>query len=208
MGLVTAERFKNLKQRVKNECAKRKYNITIDGKLAGSVESYASSVYDYSSEPATDKRILKEHYEKIAEPLNAINSDTFPDTGGDRSISETELLAMEAALSIYESEKYDASESSCKTGCTGLCRTACVTGCSSCGGACSSGCGSCGSSCGTSCNKNCADGCSGSCGTTCMKGCADCSTSCGTMCNKNCSVGCYTTCGVQCNNNCAGTSSI
>ena len=61
-----ASDFIALKARVKAECARRKYT--------GSVETYASSKYDYTVTPTDGGLVLPEHVNKLITPLNAIAS--------------------------------------------------------------------------------------------------------------------------------------
>ena len=187
MALIDSARLNDIKARVKKECSRR--NRT------GSVASYAGASYDYTVVPADGVTILEEHYEKLAVPLNAINSTMQPDVDGDRIISDAELDAMEAMLTQLEARAYyDKSATDCSASCTGMCYSCTGTcsggcsgcsGCSGCGGACSNSCsGGCDSSCSTSCGN---DGCVGSCVISCHAGCTgSCGTTC-SFCSGNCS---------------------
>ena len=55
----------NLKTRLKNEISRRKYT--------GSISSYASTTYDYSTTPANGVVLTTEHHNKIITPISAIN---------------------------------------------------------------------------------------------------------------------------------------
>ena len=80
MALVKADRFKNLKSRVKAECLRRAHS--------GSVASYGGSAYDYSAAPASGGIARQEHRDKIAAPLNAINSSKVPNASGQKVVQE------------------------------------------------------------------------------------------------------------------------
>lgn len=183
MAIITAERLTALKAKVKAECQRRKYT--------GSVASYGGTAYDYTDAPAAGKQIKKEHYEKLAVPVNAIVGG-LP-TDGARVVTEAELAAMETEVTRLAAISATASNAGCKASCTGLCQGACATGCGgACAGGCKgtcktgcSGCTGCGDSCSNDCDSEC-DGCSG-CGVGCANGCSGgCSGSCGTSCNEGC----------------------
>ena len=74
MALLDSDRFNNLKERIKAECAARCYT--------GSVAEYGGRTFDFSLQPDADKRVLNEHIKKIIDPLAVINhdlvSDAFP----------------------------------------------------------------------------------------------------------------------------------
>lgn len=152
MALIDASRFTALKARVKAECLRRSYT--------GSVASYGGSDYDYTNAPASGVIAAEEHYEKLAVPLNAINSDTFPDTSGTRLITDADLTAMETFLDTAETRGKTSSTTDCSASCTGLC--------SGCTGTCSGSCvGGCQGTCRTSCTGSCYGGCWGGCGGQC-----------------------------------------
>ena len=88
MAAITPERIVQLKSEVKLECQRR--NRT------GSVASYGGTAYDYSVQPQTGSRVLKEHYTKNATPLNAI-SMSLPTEAG--QIKENDIATMEAGES-------------------------------------------------------------------------------------------------------------
>ena len=64
--IVTAEKFNELKKRIKIECQRRCRKE--------SVASYGEIDYDYSHIPKETESIRKEHYEKLTIPINAINN--------------------------------------------------------------------------------------------------------------------------------------
>lgn len=154
MALIDAQRFTDLKARVKAECLRR--NVS-----SGSVASYGGTDYDYSTTPDSGVKIAQEHYEKLSVPLNAINSDTFPDTSGTRLITDADLTAMETFLDTAETRGMTSSATDCSASCTGLC-----SGCTgTCSGSCTGGCqGTCRTSCTGSCEGGCWGGCGGQCG--------------------------------------------
>ena len=102
MALISADRFIALKAEVKAECQRRSYT--------GSVSSYGGTEYDYSVTPASGGTVLKEHYTKIAEPLNAITGDVdvVPDivNEGDLAILETKVLALNFFFSWLRRKLY------------------------------------------------------------------------------------------------------
>ena len=66
MANVEAQRFADLKARVRAECLRRCYT--------GSVAAYGGADYEYTNPAATGHTIDTEHYEKLAFPLAQINS--------------------------------------------------------------------------------------------------------------------------------------
>ena len=135
-NVILASDFIAIKARVKAECARRKYN--------GSVESYAGSSYDYTVTPTDGNVPLPEHFNKIIVPMNAM-----VDTGRSQTQNGYLVRAMndiDSALTTLESIAETASSSGCKSSCTGLCQGTCTTGCSGCTGSCSGGCGGVGGS--------------------------------------------------------------
>ena len=60
MAKVSADRFNELKARVKAECQRRAYS--------GSVSSYGGTAYDYSVVPAAGVIVKEEHREKNSNP--------------------------------------------------------------------------------------------------------------------------------------------
>lgn len=191
MALITAQRFKNLKARVKAECQRRSYT--------GSVASYGGSSYDYTTAPASGKKIAKEHYEKLAVPLHAINSTKFPTTSGTRIIKASDLTAMETFLTSAEGRSKTSTATDCSASCTGLC--------SGCTGTCTGGCTGCSGSCTGSCTS-CTGSCTGSCSGGCGDACTSCTGTCLGNCTGTCSTGCWSTCKGTCSGGCSGTCTI
>lgn len=204
MAHIDAARFTALKARVQAECRRRCY--------IGSVVDYGSSDYAYEHAPAEGNRVDEEHYEKLAVPLAAINSDRVPGTDGARIVSEEELAGFEATLTLFESRAMtDRTQGDCKTSCTGACYTGCTGTCtggcgSGCSGTCTGGCSGC-SGCSGSCRggcSGCGSGCASTCSGTCSGGCSDtCTVSCGYngcygQCVSSCYAGCTTGCGTNC----------
>lgn len=190
---ILASDFINLKARVKAECARRCYN--------GSVAQYATSEYDYTSQPTSGGIPLPQHLNKIIIPLNAIRN-----TG----ISETRVGYLVRAydtaqtiLSELESIEADADNAGCSASCTGLCQGTCTETCTSgCTGGCKGSCrDSCRNGCGTSCNIACADGCTSDCGGNCG---ADCGVSCQGLCIQECANNCTGGCMNKCQGSCTG----
>lgn len=181
MAKLSADRFNNLKARVKAECLRRAYS--------GSVASYGGTTYDYSVTPATGTVAKQEHRDKIATPLNAINSNTITTASGQKVISESDMVNMEAFTTVLEKRtKTDNSGTDCKTGCTGMCygcQDTCYNVCTSCTGNCTGSCsGSCDGCCSYDCSSSC-DGCSDDCGDTC-----------GDACHEDCGGSCMDDCGL------------
>lgn len=198
---IDPSRLNELKERVKAECARRKYT--------GSVESYSGTNYDFTNVPKTETDILKEHYDKITDPMNAINQNNTPDNSENtfnELVLEDKLTAMEVYLTAYETrDVVDKSPTDCAASCTGTCTLDCTGTCTSdCSGGCRGGCrgcGGCSSTCRGDCKGSCRDGCSGGCSSyDCGKGCkGDCYTS----CSKKCDTGCSKRCG-YCDSGCRG----
>lgn len=153
-NVILASDFVAIKARVKAECARRKYN--------GSVESYAGSTYDYTVIPTDGNVPLPEHFNKIIVPMNAM-----VDTGRSQTRDGYLVRAIndiDSALTTLESIDDTAADSGCNASCTGLCQGTCTTGCSGCTAACKNSCsGSCGSDCSTRCAVTCTAVCKGSC---------------------------------------------
>ena len=213
------ETLNSLKASVKSECQRRQYT--------GSVTSYAGTGYDYTNTPTAGNVAAKEHYEKIAVPMNAISGDI--DVNAVRVISETELTTLNTKIKTLAAIDMTVAQANtgCAASCTGLCSTGCATGCtgcsgcSGCGGSCSydctgcSGCSGCGGSCSygcTNCANNCSYGCGGSCGDSCAYNCSGgCRQSC-TGCTGSCDGSCWSsaagggTCGALCTAMCASSS--
>ena len=187
-NVILASDFVAIKARVKAECARRKYN--------GSVESYAGSTYDYTVIPTDGNVPLPEHFNKIIVPMNAM-----VDTGRSQTRDGYLVRAIndiDSALTTLESIDATAADSGCKASCTGLCQGTCTTGCSGCTGSCSGGCGG-----------GCTGGCKNSCDWTCSQACYDncdsgCYGECGTGCSESCSGGCY----ALCKGSCVGANNI
>lgn len=216
--IITAERFNELKEKVKNECLRRKY--------VGSVAEYGGSQYDFTVIPQTDNQIRKEHYEKINFPLGKINTDGLPSSDSERIVKDEDLLTMETKIELFSKRSIQSSAATdCASLCTGTCTDTCTTGCrSGCSGGCESGCsGSCGSACSNDCTGNCTDACTNACDTNCTSGCGvgcsgqcvtscssagsptpDCSNSCGNRCGDGDGFVCVGTCKMGCGTSCGG----
>ena len=70
---ILPDKFKTLKARIKNEVNRRKHT--------GSVTSYGTTAYDYTNAPEAGKPIESEHYNKLVEPLRAINPASIIEIG-------------------------------------------------------------------------------------------------------------------------------
>lgn len=215
MAYIDAGRFTELKERVRAECLRR-CNI-------GSVADYGGSEYEFNYIPEKGKVAVEDHYEKLAVPLAAINSDKVPGTDGDRIISNEELEQFEVALTEFESRAMtDTTQGDCKSSCTGACYTGCTGSCSGgcgsncsgtctgtcwgcwgCYGTCYGSCTGCGSGCASSCSGTCSGGCSDTCTVTC--GYAGCVGACVSSCVSGCVTGCSQNCG-DCGTNCTAVS--
>ena len=155
---ILATDIKNLKAKVKAECARRKYT--------GSVAGYAGTSYDYTTVPAPGGAAKEEHIKKIIEPMNAIKATGYTSSTVGTSIKA--LNTIDANVTTYAAESITASKSSCASSCTGLCVnctgscTGSCTGCSGrCSGSCSGGCDDGGGGCGIGCYGDCEGGCGG-----------------------------------------------
>lgn len=183
---VSALDFILLKERVKDECARRKFN--------GSVASYAASAYDYTVQPTTDSVPLPEHFNKIIVPMNAIINTGRTNTKSGFLVRQ--IYELGDAMTTLESIEYTAASSGCKASCTGLCQGTCTTGCTGCTGSCSGSCGSgCSTGCWNICYADCATGCYSSCDRTCAP---TCSQNCYNTCSGTCSGGCSSLCKGTC----------
>lgn len=128
---------------------------------------YAGTAYDYQEKPNTGVLIANEHYEKIAIPLNAINSDVISKTNvTNEIIKESSFTAMDAFITTLEqADLTNSSGSDCKSNCSGACY-GCQTTCTG------------------TCTGNCTGSCTGGCGGDCT---AYCASSCANYCNSSCS---------------------
>ena len=192
-NVILATDFIAIKARVKAECARRKYN--------GSVESYAGSSYDYTVTPTEGDVPLPEHFNKIIVPMNAIVNIGRTQTQNGYLVRA--MSDIDAALTTLEGISETASNGGCKASCTGLCQGTCTTGCTGCSNTCKDGCkGSCVGGCGYECSNDCTDECASECRSECGGGCGGgCTDSCTSSCIGTCSGGC----GTGCKGNCSGS---
>lgn len=177
---ISPQRFIELKNKIKNECLRRKY--------VGSVESYGASKYDFSEIPSSNKLILKEHYDNNFIPLNAINNNHTPYNNNKMAITEDDIYEAEAYVVAYSNTSIGEKKySDCAASCTGLCYGQCSNGCSGCTGCtgCSGGCTGC-TGCTTTCGNACVTGCWG-CGVACSRDCDNCTAACTNNCQGTCS---------------------
>lgn len=175
---ISAKTINDLKARVKAECSRR------------ALTTYTEAAYDYTTAPASGVIIKQEHRDKIATPLNAINSDVVTKPNGQIVIAEDDITALDAFTTVLEKRsKNDQSGSDCKGSCLGMCY--------SCTGTCAGGCSSCTGGCTGSCSGGCSGSCSG-CGTYCSHSCTD-------TCANNCQGGCKNTCKGNCKGGCQGS---
>ena len=172
MSLLKADDYKNLKNRMRAELTRRKYNNRVD--------IYRDSAL-YSVQPTKGGTVLKEHYDKIGRhrirpvPQRGITHKT---TGSPASDLEKHRVfgfhpeELEARVTLYESRDIflrTSSSNDCAQGCAGGCCTGCADACTGCTGTCTGACGGCGST----CYAECADDCTGGCKGTCTRTCAD-----------------------------------
>lgn len=230
--IIQAQRLKDLKQRIKNECRnKRNHDVTLRfgthqgtqlSITGGSVAEYGTSNWDYNNPPTTNRDALIEHFNKVIIPLRAININRVPDGPSDRVITDADITNMETAIAALElRDVYNQSATDCFTMCTGTCTTTCTGGCAngctnscqgcgrSCSYDCSNGCeGGCGDNCTGQCRTNCTTGCGTGCSGDCIRECAttsSCSSGavCSSGCSSTCSGGCYTGCSTDCYGGCS-----
>lgn len=179
-SIIKAQRFNELKTKVKNECLRRKY--------VGSVEEYGGSSWNFSNTPNTDREIEEDHYRKLSIPVRKINWQVTPNGPFDRIINDADLLSFETNITAFEGREIDdnINPTDCSSSCTGTCTTSCTTGCgSSCSGTCTGGCSG-------SCSGGCKGGCKGSCGSDCSAVCqSECKGTCGNGCQGECTISCY-----------------
>jgi len=64
MAIINPDRFNQLKNKVKTECARRKGT--------GSVTVYSTAQYDFTYTPANGVDVLTDHFNKLAVPIYAI----------------------------------------------------------------------------------------------------------------------------------------
>lgn len=177
---ITSDEIVAIKNRLNAEMNRRKYN--------GDLSSYAGEAYQFESITPKVTKINKNIYNKLVEPLNAINSSFTTIADGElKQILRDDYLDIESELTLYESnDSYTSSTNDCGAACSGLCITQCSTECTGCTGTCNT---TCSGSCSTTCSGTCTGGCSGcgsSCGSGCSGSCSGCS-GCGS-CDGTCQV--------------------
>lgn len=179
---ITSDEIVAIKDRLNAEMSRRKYN--------GDLSSYAGEAYQFESITPKVTKINKNIYNKLVEPLNAVNSSFTTIADGElKQILRDDYLDIESKLTLYESnDSYTSSTNDCGAACSGLCITACSTSCS----------GTCSGSCSGTCSGSCSGGCSGSCSGGCSSD--GCSTTCSsTGCKGD---GCYQACFYDCETSC------
>ena len=139
MANITVDRFKELKARIDAELLRRKY-----------VYAVSNVKVPYTTEPAVGKKVEIEHYQKINDPINLINS-SYGEASKKPGSPIEDLDVLDANLAILESTGVNHSTGNCSGNCTGLCAGACSTNCS----------GSCGNNCSGGCGGSCSGGCKG-----------------------------------------------
>lgn len=182
---VIAQEFVNLKNRVRNEMRRRNGY--------GSMVSYADAKYDFKNSALPNTLLRLEYMTQNQIPLRAVSASQLPENIK-LVITESDMAAMEAKITAYESQPRGArTNNDCDAMCSGMCVTQCTTTCSgSCTGTCSGGCSG---SCSGGCSGDCYGGCGG-CGWGCSGGC---SSGCGGCDNKGCGPSCgYCTCNPTC----------
>ena len=209
MAYIEAERFAELKARVKAECLRRCHT--------GSVAEYGGEKYEYTNSPTEDHTVDVEHYEKLALPLSKIHSEKVPSLDGRRIVFDEDITEFEAALTLFETRPMtDKTRGDCETSCTGACYTGCSGDCTggcetTCSGECQGSCTGCGSGCANTCEGSCSGGCSssrsGGCKSSCTVTCGNtgCVGSCLGLCSAGCTTSCQTSCG-YCGTNCTAVS--
>ena len=153
---MTAEEFKKLKIKIKEEMNRRCLAGFDERETPiefGSLRRFGSTEFDFTNVPEKGKKILTEHGEKTVNILYEIKdisevnyvekNKKLPEKGKIESL--TEYLA---AISL---EPIEGERSSCRGACSGLCFGSCINGCNGCSGACNSGCQGCSATCGTGC---------------------------------------------------------
>lgn len=201
MAKISADRFNDLKSKVKSECQRRSYS----GQASGSKNissTYGGTSYDYTLTPAVDKVVKQEHLDKNLVPLNAINSTKVPNNG-QKVVTDAKMTQMEAFVtSIKNTAWYDPSKTDCSGGCSGLCygcQGSCYDACTGCWGSCWDYCTGCTGSCTGDCTGTCTGQCVG-----CTGGCYGCGDVCSSGCGDGCTGGCAIWCTGQCRDDCWG----
>lgn len=220
---ILPEDFNDLKQLIKDELTRRgKPEGKGQNQSVGSMAAYAGPNYDYAIVPDEGVKILFEHIQKLADPINAVQK-AITVSNNDLVLADalntltTVLISLSSASVTSNNLEKTGCSASCSglcysgcysacTSCTGSCSSSCRGGCTgSCSGSCRSGCSGCGSSCSNSCSNTCSGGCSTSCLHTCSGSCNDtCSENCADDCYGSCSTGCGNACGNECSTGCGG----
>lgn len=213
-ALIRAKRFNDLKALIQSKCAARHW--------VNSVSEY--SIINFNATPDDDVIVANEHFNKLREPLNAINSNytNLPSASDNDTILDSKLLVLEQMVTSLSDDMHPTTQeaSGCNALCTGTCMNTCEEQCASCRGQCDYNCGdSCSNSCGDSCSGYCTRSCAGDCTNGCYRECNtgcwnDCMGTCGHafcdgegcsgICTSTCSNRCFESCDQGCNGGCSG----
>lgn len=153
---VTAEEFKALKSKIKEEMNRRclagldERETPVD---FGSLRKFASTEFDFTEIPIKGEKILTEHGEKTINLLYEIKDlDNLEYVAENKVLPTKEKIeTLDDYLSAISLESIEGENSSCRGACSGLCFGSCINGCNGCSGACNSGCQGCTATCGTGC---------------------------------------------------------
>lgn len=214
---IDAQELVTIKARVKAEMLRRSRDAAI--------YNYGGTAYDYTNAPAANTKVALEHYDKVIEPLRAVNPGSLPALGA-KPVSEADMTNIGASITAFETKTLYGGSTDCASGCAGMCVScsgSCTGGCSGCygcGGACSYGCTGCSGTCSGTCNDTCTGSCTGGCTDactgctgTCTGSCTSCTGTCNTTCTgacvtnckgcgSGCDDGCYKTCVAKCQSVC------
>lgn len=100
-ALIYADRFNELKAKVKAECQRRNSVGGASGSV--SVATYGGTSYDYTSStaPAKGRKILAEHITKNTVPMNAIHTGNPDVSGSGVAITDSVLSTLETNVTTY-----------------------------------------------------------------------------------------------------------
>ena len=163
---VSAERFNNLKARLKEIFKNRHYY--------GAISKFEDDSYDFTVSPATGDIILSDQGSKVIDLILSINDINDIQKIANDTYILRDITAIEALVSKLEGQTPTTQNNLCRGGCMGICIDHCSTACVG--------------NCNTSCtDNNCAAGCTGE----CVHSCSSCSGNCaGSGCRSDCRTNC------------------
>ena len=92
------------------------------------MSGYNGSNYNYSTNPSTGGKILREHITKITQPLDAVTGSNITPSGG-AAVTASTLTTAASKVATLSGKGVTSSDTGCKSSCSGLCSSGCYTNC-------------------------------------------------------------------------------